>query len=409
MKLTVCCLAGAPGPRVRALIEPLREVADEVVIAADRRVSRDDLREYAAVADKLFSIEVVHSERHFAWLHHQCSGQWILRIDADEFASPELIAELPSLMANRYVRQYWIPRLWLYPDTAHWLNEPPWWPDYQLRLYRNDGFLRFSGLQHSTAVSQPPNVYVESPLYHLDLLVNNVEARERKANFYDELRPGLQAPGGGAMNERYYLPERAPSPLRIGHVVPNGHREAARILEARAARDLPDFEEPVVTTLAESDFYLDGGPFDPDGHRASIVPIEDSIRMFPDEQRALHFRVSNAGTRIWPWHNPEIDEGLQVRVGYHWYKEDGSVYEYEGVRTWLPCRLAPGESTVVPLMVQAPRSEGNFVLEVDLVHERWFNCGVRVQVPVSRHELAAGRRRGRRLLTRRPFLAGDGA
>jgi hypothetical protein len=388
MKLTVCCLAGAPGPRVRALIEPLREVADEVVIAADSRVGSEDLREYAAVADKLLRVEVAHLERHLAWLHQQCSGDWIFRIDADEFASPRLIAELPSFLSNRYVRQYWIPRVWLYPDLEHWLDEPPWWPDYQLRLYRNDCFLRFAGVQHTTAVSQPPNAYVESPIYHLDLLVNTVGTREKKAQFYDQLRPTMQAPGGGPMNERYYLPERA-SGLRVADVDPADGREAARILDARADSSLPDVTESAVTTLGESDVYLEGGPFDPKAHRASIVPIESATRMYPGESRAVHFRVVNTGAMAWPWYNPEIYEGRQVRLGYHWFNEDRSIYDYDGLRTWLPCRLAPGESTVVPLIVRAPPTEGDFVLEVDLVHERWFDCGVRVKVPVWRHELVA--------------------
>ena len=137
MSLTVCCISGAPGPRVRALLEPFVGVADEVLVAADSRVGASDLAEYAAVADRLLRVDVVHSERLFAWLHAQCGGDWIFRIDADEVASPDLVAALPELMLNRDVREYWIPRVWLYPDARRWLDEPPWWPDYQLRLYRN--------------------------------------------------------------------------------------------------------------------------------------------------------------------------------------------------------------------------------------------------------------------------------
>ena len=40
-------------------------------------------------------------------------------------------------------------------------------------------------------------------------------------------------------------------------------------------------------------------------------------------------------------------------------------------------------------MVRAPKKKGTYVLEVDLVHERWFGCSVRVTVPVARRELFA--------------------
>jgi hypothetical protein len=56
MTLSVCCPAGSPSPRIRALLEPLREIADEIVIAADSRLNEAALAEYAAVADKLLPV-----------------------------------------------------------------------------------------------------------------------------------------------------------------------------------------------------------------------------------------------------------------------------------------------------------------------------------------------------------------
>lgn len=403
MTLSVCCLSGAPGPRVRALIEPLREIADEVLIAADARVDEAALAEYAVIADRILRVEVVHSERHFAWMHAQCSSDWIFRIDADEVASPALVAAVPKLILDRDVRQYWLPRRWLYPDASSWLDEIPWCPDYQLRLYRNDCFLRFAGLQHTSAVSQPPASYLEAPLYHLDLLVNDVEQREAKAAFYDSLRPGVEVPGGGAMNQRFYLPERASS-LELTNVPDHDRLEIERVLSASAVTGgALDSELPVVTT-AETDLWLEGRPFEPERFRAEIDPIEKTIRMMPGEERAVHFRVTNSGQATWFWHNPEIDEGRQVRISYHWLKEDGSIHDYDGLRTWLPRRLDPGASTVVPLIVRAPEKKGTYILEVDLVHERWFGGSVRVTVPVTPRELAvkaAAKRSARRRARRR--------
>jgi hypothetical protein len=260
MGLSVCCLAGAPGPRVKALVEPLRDVADEIVIAADMRVDAGTLAEYASVADRLFRTEFVYLERHLSWLHDQCSGDWVLRIDADEIASPALIQALPTLIEDVRFRQYLLPRRWLYSDPACWLDQPPWWPDYQLRLYRKDCFLRFSGLIHTSAVSQPPSGYVEFPLYHLDLIVNSLEQREQKVAFYDGLRPEMEAPGGGAMNERYYLPERTKS-LELAAVPAEDRPAIARVLGATAKHGASEAPELPVISAIELDRWLEGGEF----------------------------------------------------------------------------------------------------------------------------------------------------
>src|SRR5262249_13385938 len=152
----------------------------EVVIAADSRVPKSDLAAYGAAADRVLRFEFSYTERHLAWLHAQCSGDWIFRIDGDEVPSPELIKALPGLIMSARALQYWFVRRWLFPDAAHWLNEVPWYPDFQCRLVRNDGTLRFPGIRHSSAEPLLPRRYIEAPLYHLDLAVNDAEARRRK-------------------------------------------------------------------------------------------------------------------------------------------------------------------------------------------------------------------------------------
>jgi hypothetical protein len=181
MSLSVCCLTGDAGPRVAAILGSLRPVADEIIVAADSRADRDRLEQYAAVADRVLRVSFSYFERHLAWLHAQCSCEWIFRIDADEVPSPALVERLHELTTERRAQQYWFPRRWLYPDPEHWLEETPWWPDYQNRLVRNNGTLRFRGLQHTSAKLSRPAAYVEEPLYHLTCLLDDVLARRSKA------------------------------------------------------------------------------------------------------------------------------------------------------------------------------------------------------------------------------------
>jgi hypothetical protein len=388
MTLSVCCLAGAPGPRVRALLEPLRPLADEIVVGADARLDAATLAEYASVADRVLRVDVSYLERHLGWLHSHCTGDWIFRIDADEVAGAGLLAAIPKLMQDRQVRQYWIPRLWLYRDTRSACDGPPWWPDYQLRLYRRDALLRFSGQLHTSSVSVPPSGYIEEPLYHLDLLVNDFASRERKAHTYDAMRPGMRAPGGGPLNERLYLPE-LDGDLRLRTVDAHDAERIDAVLAAKPRASDTSGPDIPVTSQTENDRWLEGKPFDADVHRAVIEPLETEVKMTPTEERVVHFRVTNVGNEPWPYHNPEIYEGRQVRLSYHWLNLDGTFCEFDGIRTWLPRRLDPGKSTVVPMMLRAPAAPGKYTLEVDLVHERWFGSALRLPAAVVAPRVAA--------------------
>lgn len=65
----------------------------------------------------------------------QCSGEWILSLDADEEVSPALAAEIRALLhADPGCAAYKIPRL------NHFLGQPlrhgGYWPDPKLRLFR---------------------------------------------------------------------------------------------------------------------------------------------------------------------------------------------------------------------------------------------------------------------------------
>jgi len=132
MTLSVLCLTHFPPAQVTAVLNQLRPVADEVVLAVDSRLEEAEAAKYSAAADRLMRYEFCTSTaRALAWAHSQCRGDWVLRIDGDEVASPALLSAIPRLVGRRDVLQYHIPRRWLFPDASGWLNELPWFPDYQ--------------------------------------------------------------------------------------------------------------------------------------------------------------------------------------------------------------------------------------------------------------------------------------
>jgi hypothetical protein len=357
-----------------------RDVADEIVLAADARMDASGLGECAAVADRLVRYEYAGFERSVAWLHRQCSREWILLIGSDEVASPALIAQLPELVAAHDVVQYWIPTRWSYPDPDHWLDERPWYPGFHNRLVRNDATLSFAGLQHTEADAVFPARYLEAPLYHLDCVITSLEARRRKVAEYERLRPGLAAPGGGPFNATYYLPEEyARRPPRA--VPPEDRVAIAGVLEAAPNGATPPTDLPLADQ-SEVDRHWPGRPVSQTAYRARIESLEHDPRTFPGEHRELVMRVTNEGTDPWGWGSRSA---RPIHVGARLLEADGATVVSEGERTPFPADVPPGTSCVVPVIVLAPDAPGHYVVEVDVVHEhvRWFGRPVQVDLIVG--------------------------
>jgi hypothetical protein len=380
--LSVCCLCDRAGAQVAAALRPLRRVAGEIVVAVDERLPFSELPPLAAVADRLLRVQLGDwREQAWTWLHRQCTGDWILRVDPDETCGPELLAALPELIDARDVRQYWIHRRWLWPDPGHWLSEWPWSPDAQCRLYRNDGELFFSGRALTGAEPCFPSRDVLAPIYKLDCLVTSAAGRTAAAERY----LGMDAAHRDPIRERdlraLFLPEhyagRAPVALSAND------RRAVEDVLAGPAREYGDTSvAPVQASgdtsalpavpVAEVLRHWAGRKLTDAAYRALLVPLDGYRVLRAGEERPFHVLVTNQGEEEWPgggWREP------QIRPSYHWCDADGQVIVFDGARTALPGPVAPGETCRIPVKVVAPRTPGSYRLRFDLVHEhrRWFD------------------------------------
>jgi hypothetical protein len=374
-----------PPAQVEAVLEPVRALADETVLAVDSRVDNGALGAYAELVDSVHRIEFRLVERHLAWLHAQCSGDWILKLDGDEVTSVAFLERLPNLIADRSIAQYWVPRAWVYGSKDTVLDDLPWATDFNNRLVRNDGGLWFEGEQHTHAAPAFPARYIEEPVYHLELLLEDEPARRAKAIRYEVARPHLRATGGGRLNEAFYLPElrRSLSTRRV----PHADRDAIdRVLRGRTRRTPHQPVELPVVTLAELDRHWPPRAYPETAYRVRIEQYGPAPRLYAGRHETVFVRVTNLGTERLPG-RPEHDPS--IRLGYRLSRPDGSVPIPEGLRTPLPGPVDPGETVVAPVTVLAP-SRGEFVLEVDLVHERvrWF--GDTVRIPVEAGESLPG-------------------
>jgi hypothetical protein len=374
MSLSICCLTARPGSAA-AVLTPLRQVADEIVVAVDVSSGEQDLTPLSAVADRLFQIELdTFLEPAMAWLHAQCSADWVLRIDDDEVVDASLLERLPELTRARDVLQYWLARRWLYPDPEHWLEEWPWFPDFQGRLVRNDAQLWFPGLCHSSVALTLPARYIDSGLYHLVHLLSDRQERERKVEQYLRVDPALRVTAADSILATYYLPERYPD-IRGAAVDPRDRGTIDAVLAQPGEPNSLPVAGPRVqrVTRAEVQAHWAERDFDETAYRASIQPVDVHRQLVAEDHRPFRIRVCNEGNEWWPGGE---DRRPLIRAAYRWLTPGGEVFEGEGVRTALPHPLAPGESCLMAMNVTAPPVPGRYLLAPDLVHEhvRWFQC-----------------------------------
>jgi hypothetical protein len=265
--------AGRDPARVRSILALLRPLAAEIVLAADERVADAIHAACADLTDRRLAYTFEWPPaRYIGWIHHQCSGDWILRLDDDELPSQALLDALPRLITDRRHSCFWLPSRHLYPGLASYLVNHPWCPDYHARLVRNvPGLWRFSGRAHHEAeVLGEHRREPDAALYHL----RYVETREAQRHATAERYEALKA---GATTEAYpvnalYLPEQwdglqiAPVPERDRALVAAVARPAPR---ARAAhRPPPDGMEHA--SVADVDRFNGNRPVPEDAYRAEI-------------------------------------------------------------------------------------------------------------------------------------------
>lgn len=103
------------------MLELVRPVADELVVAVDADAPVANSPKLGALADRLVRVPLEPPlERYLPWLHNVCGGDWILRLEEDERPSSELLESLPSLIQAILIAQKEPKRL---PKVAvRWLQ-----------------------------------------------------------------------------------------------------------------------------------------------------------------------------------------------------------------------------------------------------------------------------------------------
>jgi predicted O-methyltransferase YrrM len=368
-RLSLGILAHNSAQLIERLLRAGKAFADEIVIGVDSSSTdstEDICRRYA---DKLFRLEPIGtSEPALAWLNDQCSGDWILRLDHDELPSTGLVDALPRLMRDRDYTHYWLPRRWVIgDDRARWISEHPWWPDWQVRFFRNiRSLVSFPGHLHSDYVIQGAGGYFcEGSIYHYALVDYTEQQRRRKVEQYECISPG---------NSRayYYFPDEKAVATRL---IPTDDPPWCGVSDAAdpAIRDGVDSTPVIEVSRAEMRrAERKESEYTPELFRATIDCVECPSVMTAGQLCPVELRLRNDSPREWTSPGLGVPE---ILLSYHWLHSTGELHESLGIRTRLPLTVRPRDAIKVIAQVLAPWQSGRYLLQWDPLIENvtWFS------------------------------------
>jgi glycosyltransferase involved in cell wall biosynthesis len=126
---------------------------DEVARSAGAKVIEHPWQGYAA-------------QKNWA-LDHAAETDWILFLDADEWVTENLRAEIETVVAAGEHDGFYIPRRNVF--LGRMLRHAWWYPDYQLRLFRRDKGRYENRLVHEHVLLEGEPGFLEQPLMHENL------------------------------------------------------------------------------------------------------------------------------------------------------------------------------------------------------------------------------------------------
>jgi hypothetical protein len=112
------------------------------------------------------------------------------------------------------------------------------------------------------------------------------------------------------------------------------------------------------------------GAFASADYREEIVAFDPPAVMRPGERVEIRTKVRNIGNATWPAVGTK-DFRYQINMGDRWIR-DGVTSEDN--RAVMNADLPPGGETEIKLTINAPKVQGEYTLEIDMVHEgvTWF-------------------------------------
>jgi hypothetical protein len=165
----------------------------EIVVCVDRMTTDHTMRIARRFTGQVHLVQTAgYIERSLMEMASLCSKEFILRIDDDEALGGDWDREPIHWTAGfNDVTHFFVPRRWIAPPGDRFIADPPWFPDLQMRLFRNDPSLITWPVEihDMTTVKGRGLIRTDRWIDHYDLLIRSREEREEKCRRYRTVRP----------------------------------------------------------------------------------------------------------------------------------------------------------------------------------------------------------------------------
>ena len=353
-RLTVSILTKNSEQRLGRLLAEVANFADEVIVGVDASSTDRTIETAESLAD------IVYQFRHSGnlssarmLLFDYASGDWVLSLDDDEQIEASFDAIVPELLADSRVTHHWFPRKWIVNlDPCEYVHETSMFPDWQLRLFRNDrSLVRKPPRPHSGYCVQGPGFYeTRAAILHFEPIWCDADARSKKLEMY-------RLAGGDAPNNAAYA------------IPPSARRRAA------ALRPPPPPRRRVPAGIVHNLVHEPATPSVP-WWCSEILAADMPLVAHAGEEIVAEVLVRNTGSMTWT--PPAGGRSALVHLGDHLLDSQGKALERDRRRCQVPRFVPPGDSLLFYAVVDAPALPGDYLVEWDMVSEGecWFaDCG----------------------------------
>jgi len=352
-RLTISVLTRDSEDRLERLLAEASWLADQIVVGVDAASTDRTLEIASRLADRVFTFRqagAMSAAR--MMIFDYAVGDWILVLDDDESLEPGFADLLPELMSRAGATHYWFPRKWIVNTQPYeFADAPPWYPDWQMRLFRNDRALVWKPARPHSGYQVLGPGYFEPrvSIQHFEPVWCTPQARSAKLARY-------RAAGAAAETEAQY-PARITSPRRpaIGPslVEPRPRPEGFVAIVDPKQRD--------GTALREAPWGMQVLEVELPSTASSAAPVVAKVR------------IRNTGDLAW---TPSFGaRGARLGLGFHLLDAAQTLIAWDhGGRTAMRDHVAPGGETTFLHVFDAPARPGDYLLRWNMVDEgeAWF-------------------------------------
>ncbi|MGA3174878.1 MAG: glycosyltransferase family 2 protein [Syntrophorhabdales bacterium] len=177
LDLSVYMVTYNNGPTIEKALASVAGWAPELVVVDSE--STDGAQEVISrYTDRLYQLATKNMTEKYGYAQGLCTSPWVLFIDADEWLTPEIKAEIEEVLASGTGYDgFMVSRKNFYLGKV--IQHGGWYPDHEIRLYRKEKG-RWTGGIHAKvhvdgAVGRLSNYYMHTPYSDISHQIRTID------------------------------------------------------------------------------------------------------------------------------------------------------------------------------------------------------------------------------------------